>query len=87
MNPEGYDYMSWSDQQKFNRVKQDPKPRYNCGDLVSIQVKMTVGNSTRASQATAKVVGVFYDANDMNSFAYDIQHGDIIFRNVSEKSL
>lgn len=86
MNPEGY-----ACREAYREISsvqpKTPKPRYNCGDMVGIHVQMTVGNATRTVHTVGKVIGVFYDANDMNAFAYDIKHNELVFRCVSEKSL
>ena len=87
MNPEGYVYRETCREFSYIPPKKDPKPRYNCGDMIPIHVQMTVGNATRTTQTVGKVIGVFYDANDPDAFAYDIKYNELIFRAVSEKSL
>lgn len=87
MNPEGHVYREAYREFSYVPPKKDPKPRYNCGDMIAIHVQMKLGEAVRTVHTVGKVVGVFYDANDPDAFAYDIKHNEITFRAVSEKSL
>ena len=85
MNPEGYCYAYRKT--AYNPPKTDPKPRYNCGDMVSLRAEVKVGNVSRTIQTVGKVVGVYIDPDSSDNFLYDINHNELIFRSVSQNSL
>lgn len=84
MNSEGKIYT----RHFYPKAEEKPvRPRFYCGDMVSLTIKVTIGNATRTTQSMGKIVAIYIDPNSPDGFLYDISHNDLFFRHVHESEL